>query len=85
MTIQLFKLDNSQDAALVVNGQIVASVDTSFDEDGSIGNLESIAERLAGAIDCGLQVIDSHPTPDAEDWTWDDILSANSRKASLGM
>jgi hypothetical protein len=93
MNIKFIKLDTGADAALVVNDQIVASVDTSYDEDGSISRLESIAERLAEATGFGMQMIENHPAPEACDWSWDDVLQsmadmqakrASERKRTVG-
>lgn len=61
---------SSGDAALVVNGQIIITADPQFDEPSVV---EEVGEKLAAALEQPLQRIE-RPTPDAEDWNWDDVL-----------
>lgn len=61
---------SSGDAALAVNGQIVMTSDPAFDRRGTV---ESVAEKLAAALEQPLQRIE-RPVPEDEEWTWDGVL-----------
>lgn len=74
MRIQFVKLNTGVDAALIVNGHLIKSVDTNFAEDGSIENLEAAAENLAVATECGMELIENYPTPQNAEWNWMDVL-----------
>lgn len=65
----LVTLPDFGDNALVVNGQIVATSDPDYEKPAY---LEGLAERLASALQVGLQVI--HTRTDDAEWTWDDII-----------
>lgn len=74
MRIQFIKLNTGVDAALIVNGHLIKSVDTNFAEDGSIENLEAAAENLAVATECGMELIENYPAPQNTEWSWMDVL-----------
>lgn len=61
---------SSGDAALAVNGKIVMTADPQFEDPADV---ESVAERLAEALDETLQRIE-RPTPNDAEWNWDGIL-----------
>lgn len=67
--IELVNLSTG-DAGLVVNGQMVLSMDPDF-ENPSI--VQEAAEKLASALNVALVVINREPPP-MDDWNWDDVL-----------
>lgn len=69
--IELVNLSTG-DAGLVVNGQLVLSMDPDFENPSTV---QEAAERLATALDVALVVINREPPP-MSDWNWDDVLQA---------
>lgn len=71
--LQLVKTSTT-DAALIVNGHVVQSVDENCPEDGTCANLETLAENLAAALDFPLEIRSIEPANLPEGWTWDDVI-----------
>lgn len=70
MKLELIKI-RCGDVALIVNDTLVMAADPSLDD---VGDVDRVAERLAGATGHPLSVL-ALDTPLDDAWTWDEIVA----------